>query len=79
MSQNPNQTIGLDVGDQFSVSCVVDRAGRLVRRGHVRTTAASGSKAREGVSDVPGLFCQRCSRPFILTAVGHLVSRRGIE
>lgn len=39
MSQTPNLTIGLDVGDQYSVTCALDGAGHVVQRGRVRTTA----------------------------------------
>jgi hypothetical protein len=60
MSQTPNLTIGLDVGDQHSVTCAVDGQGRLVRRGHVRTTAAA---LQQHLSTVrPAASCWRWAR-----------------
>jgi transposase len=76
MSQTPNLTIGLDVGDQHSVTCAVDGQGRLVRRGHVRTTAAA---LQQHLSTVPpcrivlevGAHSPWISR--LLTTLGHEV------
>lgn len=34
----PNVTVGLDLGDRFSITCEVDQAGAVVRRGKLATT-----------------------------------------
>lgn len=33
MSQTPNLTMGIDVGDQVSVLCGVDATGQVIQRG----------------------------------------------
>ncbi len=53
-SHNPVSSLQVDLGDEFSHYCILDRAGEVLEEGRIRTTADAADAFRQSWSNAPG-------------------------